>query len=53
MTTLNFSDTLKQAVEIAQSLAKEYHNEKFSSPHLLRALMHKDIGLAGFLQGIG
>jgi len=52
MTTLNFSDTLKQAVEIAQSLAKEYHNEKFSSPHLLKALTHKDIGLAGFLQAL-
>ena len=44
---------MKTAVEIAQSLAKEYHNEYFYPAHLLRALLHKDVGLKNFLESIG
>jgi ATP-dependent Clp protease ATP-binding subunit ClpA len=44
---------MKAAVEIAQSLAKEYHNEFFYPAHLLRAMMHKDVGLKDFIDSIG
>ena len=44
---------MKTAVEIAQSLAKEYHNEFFYPAHLLRAMLHKDVGLKPFLESIG
>ncbi len=44
---------MKAAVEIAQSLAKEYQNEFFYPAHLLRALLHKDVGLKGFVESIG
>ncbi len=48
-----FSDSVKHSIEIAQSLAKEYHNEKFSSAHLLKALTHRDIGFRTFLESLG
>ncbi len=53
MPTLALNESLKMAVEIARSLAKEYQNEYFSPAHLLRAMLHKDVGLAGFLESIG
>ena len=46
---IQFSDKLKLAVNIAQSLAKEYSQEKISPSHLLKALFHKDVGLIDFL----
>jgi len=48
----SFADELKQAIGIAQSIAKEYSNESFSPGHLLKAILHKDIGLIPFLQSI-
>ena len=48
----SFTDELKQAIGIAQSIAKEYSNESFSPGHLLKAILHKDIGLIPFLQSI-
>lgn len=53
MPTLSLNESLKTAVEIARSLAKEYQNEYFSPAHLLRAMLHKDVGLANFLSSIG
>ncbi len=52
MDILNLSDGSKTAIQIAQSLAKEYHHQEFGSPHLLKALMHKDVGLRNLLKGI-
>ncbi len=49
---LNYTDELKQAIAIAQSLAKEFSNEKFSPAHLLKALLHKDIGIRQFLESL-
>ena len=49
----SFTDELKQAIGIAQSIAKEYSNESFSPGHLLKAILHKDIGLIPFLQSLG
>jgi ATP-dependent Clp protease ATP-binding subunit ClpA len=47
--TIQFSDKLKLALNIAQSLAKEYSHDKISPSHLLKALFHKDVGLNDFL----
>ena len=53
MPTLALNESMKTAVEIAQSLAKEYCNDYFYPAHLLRALLHKDVGLKGFLEALG
>ncbi len=52
MSTLSFSESLKTAIQIAISFAKEYKNEKFSLPHLLRGLLHKETGLHPFLNSL-
>ncbi len=44
-----FSDDLKRAIQISQSLAKENANGNFAPAHLLRALLHNEIGLASLL----
>ncbi len=46
---MNYTDQLKRAINIAQSLAKEFSNSEFSPAHLLKALLHKDIGLTELL----
>ncbi|CAN5751093.1 ATP-dependent Clp protease ATP-binding subunit [soil metagenome] len=53
MPSLTLNESVKTAIEIAQSLAKEYHNEFFYPAHLLRSLLHKEVGLKGFLDSIG
>jgi ATP-dependent Clp protease ATP-binding subunit ClpB len=53
MATLSLNESMKTAVEVAQSLAKEYYNEHFYPAHLLRALLHKEVGLKNFLESIG
>ena len=53
MPTLSLNESVKTAIEISQSLAKEYHNEFFYPAHLLRSLLHKDVGLKNFLDSIG
>lgn len=53
MTTLSFNESLKTAIQVAISFAKEYRNEKFALPHLLRGLLHKEVGLRGFLESLG
>src|SRR5687768_14467234 len=50
---LTFNDSVKTAIEISQSLAKEYHNEHFSAGHLLRSLLQPEVGLIDFLKSIG
>lgn len=47
------SDTMKQAIKIAQSVAKEFMNAEFSPAHLLKALLHKDIGMIHLLEEMG
>ena len=49
----NLTDDGKQCIAIAQSLAKEYANATFSPGHLLKAVLHKDIGLIPFLESLG
>ncbi|MDQ1151113.1 ATP-dependent Clp protease ATP-binding subunit [Sphingobacterium zeae] len=52
MTISNFSESVKLAIHIAQALAEEYHQNQFGPAHLLKALMHKDVGLRQFVQSI-
>lgn len=49
MSVLISNDTVKQVFHIAQSIAKENYNATFGAPHILQALMHKDIGIKEFL----
>lgn len=53
MSLTNISESVKLAIRVAQSLAKEYHNPEFTAAHLLKGLMHKDVGLRQFLSSIG
>jgi ATP-dependent Clp protease ATP-binding subunit ClpA len=53
MSTLSLNESVKTAIEISQSLAKEYHNEFFYPAHLLRSMLHKEVGLKNFLDSIG
>jgi len=53
MSLTNISESVKTAIRIAQALAKEYHNPEFSPAHLLKGLMHKEVGLRTFLSTIG
>ena len=48
----NITDEVKHAISIAQSIAKEFSNDKFSPAHLLKGLLHKDIGLIPLLQSL-
>ena len=49
----SFSDDLKNAISIAQSIAKEFSSKNISPGHLLKALLHRDIGLTPFLESMG
>ena len=51
--SLNFTDEVKQAIGIAQAVAKEFSNERFSPAHLLKAILHRDVGLLPFLEAMG
>ncbi len=53
MSTLFLNESIKTAVEIAQCLAKEYRNDFIYPAHLLRALLHKDVGMKDFIKSIG
>ncbi|MEP7108441.1 MAG: ATP-dependent Clp protease ATP-binding subunit [Ferruginibacter sp.] len=41
---------LKRALQIAQSIAKEFSNPQLSPGHLLRAILHKELGLRAYLE---
>ncbi|MFT7628904.1 MAG: ATP-dependent Clp protease ATP-binding subunit ClpB [Ulvibacter sp.] len=47
------SDTLKQTIHIAQAISREYSHTAYSSAHLLKALLHKDIGMLKFIENMG
>jgi len=49
----SLSEAAKTAIHIAQSIARENHHETFSPSHLLKALLHKDIGLTPFVESMG
>lgn len=43
------SEGLKLAIKIAQGLARENRNGEFTPAHLLKGLLHKDVGLLPML----
>ncbi|SDE69123.1 ATP-dependent Clp protease ATP-binding subunit ClpA [Dyadobacter soli] len=43
------TEALRYAITIAQSLAREYRQERFGPAHLLMGLLHNDVGLASEL----
>lgn len=43
LSNYTFSDLAKQALHIAQQIAKEYNHATYGAAHLLKALMHKDL----------
>jgi ATP-dependent Clp protease ATP-binding subunit ClpA len=50
MTFFNLiSEESQKAITIAQKIAKEYQNEHYFAPHLLKALLHPDVGLSDLL----
>lgn len=49
----NLSESVKIAIRIAKSIAREYANDCYTPSHLLKALMHKEVGLQGFIQSLG
>ncbi len=50
---LALTESSKQAITIARAFAREFRHETFSPAHLLKALLHKEVALAPFLQSIG
>ncbi|WP_337040312.1 ATP-dependent Clp protease ATP-binding subunit [Emticicia sp. 17c] len=46
---MKFSETSQRAIQIAQIIAKEFNHAQFSAAHLLKALLHEEIGLSAVL----
>ena len=53
MSILITNETIKDLFHIAQSIAKENYNESYGAPHLLQALLHKEIDLRDFIIQLG
>lgn len=43
------TSNVERSIEIAQAIAKENYHAFFSAPHLLKGLMHNEVGLAATL----
>jgi len=50
---LNLNESVHTAIRIAKSIAREYANECFSTSHLLKGLLHKEVGLQSFILYLG
>lgn len=50
---INLDDSVKIALNIAQAVARENANEYYTPSHLLKALLHKEVGVRGFVLSIG
>lgn len=48
-----YTEEVKRAIQIAQSLSKAYQNELFAPAHLLMGLLHNEVGLASWLGVLG
>ncbi len=53
LTLLQYSSDLKLAVQIAQSIAKENRNAEYSPSHLLKGVLHNDVGMGSILASWG
>ena len=50
---MNLAENTKEAVQIAQAIAKEHQHETFAPPHLMLGLLHNDVGFASWLANLG
>lgn len=53
MDFLNINETVQSVIRISKGVAREYGNASYAPPHLLYALMHKEVGLRGFVESMG
>jgi ATP-dependent Clp protease ATP-binding subunit ClpA len=53
MDFLNLNESVKTAIGIAKSIAREYGNEMYTPAHLLKALLHREVGLQSFVRYLG
>ena len=53
MDFLNINETVQSVIRISKGVAREYSNASYAPPHLLFALMHKEIGLQSFVESLG
>jgi ATP-dependent Clp protease ATP-binding subunit ClpA len=52
MDFLNLNESVKTSVRIAQGIAREYGNSCYTPAHLLKAILHPEIGLKGFIENL-
>jgi len=53
MQIFNFSEASRQALKIAQSIAKEHFSKEYFGSHLFKALLHNEVGLSSVLVSYG
>lgn len=53
LTQYNISEPTKQALHIAQQIAREYNHATYGAPHILKALMHKDLSILKTVEAHG
>ncbi|MCQ2189350.1 MAG: ATP-dependent Clp protease ATP-binding subunit [Paludibacteraceae bacterium] len=53
MEFLNLNCEMQTAIRIAKSLAREYGNASYAPAHLLKAMLHREVGLSSFVLAIG
>lgn len=53
MNVVNINDSLQSAILVAQALAREYHHDAYSPAHLLRGLLHEQVGVQQFVASLG
>lgn len=49
---INLNETVKTSIRIATAISREYYNASYGAPHLLKAILHKEIGLRSFIESI-
>jgi len=52
MRQFTLHESVEKALHIAGALAREYYNERISAAHLLRALLHDDVGGSALLNAL-
>ncbi|CCH54942.1 Chaperone protein clpB [Fibrisoma limi BUZ 3] len=50
---MNLAEETKEAIQIAQAIAKEHRHEHIAPPHLMLGLLHNDVGFASWLANLG
>ena len=53
LTLLQYAPDLKFAITVAQAIARENHHAEYSPAHLLKGVLHNDIGLGSMLAAWG